>query len=109
MPDDFYCDEALSGKTPVRIVQETDRVLAFHHTRPHWAVHIVVVPKRHIPSLTNIGPDDEPLLTELLRVVRDVAAMVELEQGGAHVVTNLGKYQESKHLHFHVGAGDIRR
>ena len=109
MPDDFYCDEALSGKTPVRIVQETDRVLAFHHTRPHWAVHIVVVPKRHIPSLTNIGPDDEPLLTELLRVVRDVAAMVELEQGGARVVTNLGKYQESKHLHFHVGAGDIRR
>ena len=109
MPDDFYCDEALSGKTPVRIVQETDRVLAFHHTRPHWAVHIVVVPKRHIPSLTDIGPDDEPLLTELLSVVRDVAAMVELEQGGARVVTNLGKYQESKHLHFHVGAGDIRR
>lgn len=108
MPDDFYCDEALSGKTPVRIVRETGKVLAFHHTRPHWAVHIVVVPKQHIPSLTTLGAEDEPLLLELLRVVSDIAAVVEREQGGAHVVTNLGKYQESKHLHFHVGAGEVR-
>ena len=50
----------------------------------------------------------EPLLLELLRVVSDIAAVVEREQGGAHVVTNLGKYQESKHLHFHVGAGEVR-
>ena len=71
-------------------------------------MHIVVVPKQHIPSLTTLGADDEPLLLELLRVVSDIAAVVEREQGGAHVVTNLGKYQESKHLHFHVGAGEVR-
>jgi len=46
-------------------------------------------------------------LLDLLRVVREVAATVENAQGGAHVVTNLGKYQDSKHLHFHVGAGEV--
>jgi hypothetical protein len=39
MTNDFYCDEALSGRTPVKVVRETDGVLAFHHTRPYWAVH----------------------------------------------------------------------
>ena len=46
---------ARSGRTHVEVVMENDDVLAFHHTRPHWAVHIVVVPKVHIPSLTNLG------------------------------------------------------
>jgi histidine triad (HIT) family protein len=36
--------------------------------------------------------------------VKAVAAMLVAEHGGAHVVTNLGKYQDSKHFHVHVGA-----
>ena len=82
-------------------------VLAFHHTRPHWAVHIVVVPKVHIPSLTNLGGHNVELVYRLLDVVRDVAAEVEREHGACRVVTNLGRYQDSKHLHFHVGSGEI--
>ena len=39
---DFYCEQVLSGKTRVEVVLETENVLAFHHTRPHWPVHIVV-------------------------------------------------------------------
>lgn len=40
MASDFYCDEALSGRTPVSVVRETPHVLAFHHTRPYWPVHV---------------------------------------------------------------------
>lgn len=108
MNSDFYCDEALSGRTPVDVVRDTDNVLAFHHTRPHWRIHIVVVPKRHIPSLTDLGGHDMSLVHELLDVVRDVAAEVESQYGACRVVTNLGKYQDSKHLHFHVGFGERR-
>ncbi len=104
MTADFYCDEALSGHTPVEVVHETEHVLAFRHTRPHWRVHVVVVPKQHVPSLLDLGESPPALLHELLAVVRDVAAGVAAEHGGAHVLTNVGKYQESKHLHFHVGA-----
>jgi histidine triad (HIT) family protein len=105
MTDDFYCDEVLSGRTQVEIVTETDNVLAYHHTRPFWPTHIVVIPKRHVASLLTIEAQDEPLLLELLRVVREVAAIVMEKHGACRVLTNLGDYQDSKHLHWHVSAG----
>lgn len=106
MSDDFYCDEVLSGRTEVRRVLETENVLAFHHTRPFWPVHIVVIPRRHVPSLLALeeGADDA-LLLELMGAVRRVAAEVVAEHGACRVVTNLGRYQDSKHLHWHVGSG----
>ena len=86
---------------------ETEDVLAFHHTRPYWALHIVVIPKVHIPSLTDLGGHSVELLHRLMDVVRQVASQVEREHGACRVITNLGEYQDSKHLHFHVGFGEI--
>ena len=102
-------DEALSGGTPVAVVVETADVLAFHHTRPFWPVHIVVVPKQHVPSLTNLGGFDESIVPKVPAGVLRVAADVEAEHGAARVLTNLGSYQDSKHLHFHVSSGDPLR
>ena len=109
MTSDFYCDEVLSGRTEVDVVKETSDVLAYHHTRPFWPVHIVVIPKLHVPSLTDLGDGDEALLVKLLAVAREVAAQVEDEHGKARVLTNLGEYQDSKHLHFHVNSGEPLR
>jgi histidine triad (HIT) family protein len=106
MSTDFYCDEALSGRTPVEVVAESANVFAFRHTRPHWQSHVVVVPRTHIESL--LSPElSEELLLELLAVVRQVATEMAAASGGAHVVTNIGVYQDSGHLHFHVGAGPL--
>ena len=88
---------------------ETPEVLAFRHTRPFWPVHIVVVPKRHVPSLIDLGDTDESLLHKVLAVVRQVADQVTRENGACRVLTNLGRYQDSKHLHFHVNAGEPLR
>ncbi|HUR97980.1 MAG TPA: HIT domain-containing protein, partial [Pyrinomonadaceae bacterium] len=63
--EDFYCDEVLSGRTPVEKVLETENVLAYHHTRPFWEIHIVVIPKTHVDSLLRVEDD---LLVELLGV-----------------------------------------
>jgi histidine triad (HIT) family protein len=103
--DDFYCDEVLSGRTPVRKVLETDQVLAYHHTRPFWPVHIVVIPKRHIASLLTLDLAD-PLLREMIAVIQQVAVRVVEERGACRVLTNMGEYQESKHLHWHVCWGE---
>ena len=105
MSNDFYCDEVLSGRTPVKKVFETETVLAYYHTRPYWEVHIVVIPKRHVDSLLADDLDDA-LLLDLLHVIQRVSAQMVAEHGACHVVTNLGDYQESKHLHWHVGSGD---
>ncbi len=106
MTHDFYCDEVLSGSTPVVRVRETPTVLAFRHTRPAYPVHIVVIPKRHIASLIALTPADDALLLELLHVIREIAARVTAEQGACRVITNLGDYQESKHLHWHIVSGE---
>jgi len=105
--EDFYCENVLSGKIPVEKVTETENVLAYKHTRPYWPVHIVVIPKVHIDSLLTI--DDPKLLLEIMDVVRKVANNVVQEFGACRVVTNLGRYQESKHLHWHIGAGEPLR
>lgn len=81
-------------------------MLAYHHTRPYWPVHIVVIPKIHVPSLVELGDAGVTILADLLEVVREVAAEVCERQGAARVLTNLGDYQDSKHLHFHVNHGD---
>jgi histidine triad (HIT) family protein len=109
MTEDFYCDEVLSGQTAVKVVRETDNVLAYHHTRPFWPVHIVVIPKRHISSLVTLEEADDLILLEMLRVVREVAKQVLAVHGACRVLTNLGKYQDSKHLHWHVSSGETMR
>ncbi len=103
--DDFYCDVALADVGALDVVEETDQVLAYHHTRPYRPVHVVVIPKRHVASLTTLTADDEPLVRDLFAVVQRVAAQVESEHGAAAVLTNLGEYQDSKHLHVHVLSG----
>jgi histidine triad (HIT) family protein len=109
MTSDFYCDEALSGNTPIKKVLETDNVLAFHHTRPFYPVHIVVIPKRHIGSLLTLEDRDQDLLFEMLDIVKQVATTVVTEHGACRVLTNLGNYQDSKHLHWHVAFGEPLR
>jgi histidine triad (HIT) family protein len=107
--NDFYCDVALPNIAALDVVHDGEGVLAFHHTRPFWPVHIVVVPKRHVPSLTDPEGADDALARELLAVVQDVASAVETTHGAARVLTNLGTYQDSKHLHVHVSSGDPLR
>ncbi len=105
MAEDFYCENVLSGKIEVNIIFETADVLAYHHTRPFWETHIVVIPKRHISSLITMSDTDDEILSSLFKVIRKVASAVVEEAGAARVLTNLGKYQESKHLHFHIYSG----
>ncbi|AIQ57811.1 HIT family protein [Paenibacillus borealis] len=109
MTEDFYCDEVLSGKIEVRKVIETDNVLANHHTRPFYPVHIVAIPKRHISSLITLQDSDNDLLLELIGVIKQVAAQVTGEYGACRVSTNLGNYQDSKHLHWHISYGEPLR
>jgi histidine triad (HIT) family protein len=104
--EDFYCEEVLSGRVSVRKVLETDNVLAYHHTRPFYPVHIVTIPKQHISSLITLEQGDNELLIELIDIVKQVASLVVSEYGACRVLTNLGEYQDSKHLHFHVAYGE---
>ncbi|HEY9265528.1 MAG TPA: HIT domain-containing protein [Microlunatus sp.] len=103
--DDFYCDVAIPDPHQLDVVYQDELVLAFHHTRPYWRTHIVVVPIRHIASLATVTSADEQIARRLLEVVQSIAAETERTTGAAGVLTNLGEYQDSKHLHIHVHSG----
>lgn len=107
--DDFYCDVAIPGVTQLRVEHDDEWVLAFHHTRPFWANHVVVVPKKHIASLTTATAEDEEPMRRLFLVVQNLARELEQRDGAASVLTNLGRFQDSKHLHVHIHNGDRLR
>ena len=106
--DDIYCDLILPGHLPVQVVHETESVLAFRHTRPSWPLHIVVLPKEHVPSLLALDPSS-PLVRDCLEVIQTVSKDLLGQYGALGVLTNLGAYQDSKHLHWHLYSGKLRQ
>ncbi|MEK7952730.1 HIT domain-containing protein [Luteolibacter soli] len=103
MAGDFYCDSVLSGRVPVTVVAETDRVLAFEHTRPTWEMHVVIIPKQHIARLVDVT--DSTLLSELLEVAVSIIRERGLAETNYKIITNGGSYQSTPHLHIHLVSG----
>jgi histidine triad (HIT) family protein len=103
---DFYCDEVLSGKTPVTVVAETGAVLAFEHTRPYWPVHVVVIPKQHIASLAALKEGEMEVVREMMEVAAALCRELTAKYGGCRLSTNCGDHQTTKHLHFYIHSGE---
>jgi len=106
MTDCVFC-RIIKKEIPSRIVHEDDETLAFEDLHPQAPVHILVVPKKHIDSLSNITKTDQPLLGSLLAAVNKLAAARNLTRTGFRTVINAGPDggQTVCHLHVHLLAG----
>lgn len=102
--EDIYCQQIIPGKLKVDIVFETELVMAFHHTRPYWEQHVVIIPKVHIDSLSTY-PNDARLNQDFFEAIRVVTKIFEDQYGGCRISSNVGDYQTSKHLHWYVHYG----
>lgn len=89
------------------MVEETPSVLAFKDVHPQAPVHILVVPKRHIPRLMDVGVEDSLLLGDIHRVIQSVARKLNVADAGFRVAVNNGAFagQAVDHLHYHVLGG----
>ena len=96
----------IDGEIPAKIVYQDDRCLAFHDIAPQAPTHVIVIPKKELPSLNEIAEEDAPLVGHLLVVIRKLAKELKLD-GGYRVVVNCGPDagQSVDHLHFHLLAG----
>ena len=101
----LFCD-VVAGKIPAKIVTDEPDAIAFHDIRPVSPTHVLVIPKKHIESLSESTADDAALLGRLLVVARETAAKLGLTQG-FRVVINNGEHggQTVGHLHLHVLGG----
>ena len=96
----------IDREIPAKIVHEDDRCLAFEDVNPQAPVHILVIPKKEIPSLGHLTAADAALAGHLLVVVQKLAADRGLADG-YRVVANCGPDagQSVPHLHFHLLGG----
>lgn len=102
---DFYCEEAISGKTRVDKLYESENVLAFYHTKPAYEIHIVIVPKKHIHDILDLNKSDEKIVFEIIEAAKQLTGSLDLEKG-VRFITNVGKFQDTPHLHFHLVCGE---
>jgi histidine triad (HIT) family protein len=93
----------IDGEIPAKIIYQDDKCLAFHDISPQAPTHVIVIPRKEIPSLAAVADEDAALIGHLLVVIRNLAKQLKLDQG-FRVVNNCGPYggQTVDHLHFHL-------
>ena len=96
----------IDREIPAKIVYEDDQCLAFEDVNPQAPVHLLVIPKKEIPSVNEVGEADTALVGHLFVVLRKLAAEKGIS-AGYRVVTNtgVGAGQSVPHLHFHLLGG----
>jgi histidine triad (HIT) family protein len=96
----------IDREIPAKIAYEDEHCLAFEDIHPAAPTHLIVIPKRAIPSVDGVGEADEAVVGHLFAAMRTIAAQRGI-RNGYRVVTNCGRDagQEVMHLHFHMLAG----
>ena len=106
MADCIFC-KIVAGEIPCRKVYEDEKVFAFEDIHPMAPVHVVIIPKRHVATLMDVGPAEEPDFQAVMAVAREVARIKGLAQRGFRVVINCNSEggQTVFHLHAHLLGG----
>lgn len=100
--DCIFCKIA-KGEIPSTKVYENEDVLAFNDIEPQAPVHIVIIPKAHIPSPADITKDNFEIAGKMFLAASEIAKELKLEKG-FRIVSNCGEDggQSVGHLHFHM-------
>jgi histidine triad (HIT) family protein len=91
---------------PSQVVSETDTLVCFHHPRPEYPIHILLVPKEEIRDLLQLDLENQAFLQDLFAEVRRLVQELSLEQEGYRLILNGGDYQDFPQLHFHLISGE---
>jgi len=95
------------GEIPADIVYQDDDLVAFRDIGPQAPTHILIIPRKPIPTLNDLTPEDAPLVGKLFLAARRIAAQEGIAEAGYRVVINCnaGAGQTVFHLHLHLLGG----
>jgi len=101
----------VDGSIPAKKVHEDDRIVAFEDVNPQAPVHILIVPRKHIPTGLDLAPEDRELVGDLFLVAARLARENGIASDGYRVVlnTNSAAGQSVFHLHYHLLGGRLLR
>src|SRR5262245_59120875 len=102
----LFC-KIVKKEVPAKILFEEDELLAFHYIKPAAPTHVLVIPKRHVTSLTDVRPEDALLLGKIVAAASRVAEQAGIAESGYRLVINTGPNagQSVFHVHMHVLGG----
>ena len=103
--DCLFC-KIIAGEIPASKVYEDEVLLAFRDINPQAPVHVLVIPKTHIPSLDGVSEENAEIVANIFAKIPEIARLSGV-QNGYRVVSNCGDdaCQSVKHLHFHILGG----
>ncbi len=101
-----FC-KIVNGEIPAKVVYEDDKVMAFHDINPQAPVHILVIPKEHIPTVNDLEEKHKELIGHIFMVIKEIAREMGIAESGYRVLVNCNRDggQEIYHLHFHLLGG----
>ncbi len=104
---DTVFTKIIARQIPADIVYEDEQVLAFRDINPQAPVHVVIIPKRPIPTLNDLTDGDIDLMGRLFLVAKQVAAGLGVAESGYRTLINCNRDggQDIFHVHMHLLAG----
>ena len=91
---------------PVHRLRETETLMAFHHPKPSYSFHVLLVPKKSVASLKDFDSKDTTFLSDLYSTVQSLVD--EFHLAAYRLIVNGGEYQDFPQLHFHL-VSDVQR
>jgi histidine triad (HIT) family protein len=102
----LFC-RIIGHDTTAEFVHEDDLVVAFRDLRPQAPVHLLVMPRKHIPTLNDVTTEDNALIGQMFQVAKKLAMQANVHEKGYRTVFNVnaGAGQSVYHIHLHLLGG----
>lgn len=106
MKDCIFC-KIVDKELPADILYEDNNVIVFKDIKPKAPLHILIVPKKHIPSINHLESEDKELMGEMFLAAKKMAKKQGVAKTGYRLVFDTGKNagQTVDHLHLHLLGG----
>ncbi len=104
--DCIFC-QIVAGKVPSNILYQDEEVIAFPDINPLAPIHLLIIPKRHIPSLAHLSKAELSLIGHMVNVANQLARKEGIAEKGYRLAINCGEQggQLVPHLHMHLLGG----
>ncbi len=110
MSECMFC-QIRDGELPAEVMYSDEQVVAFRDINPQAPLHALIVPRAHIPTLNDLGPEHRELVGHMHLVAAKIAADAGYAERGYRVLFNCnrGAGQSVYHIHLHVLGGRLFR
>ena len=104
--DCIFC-QIVAGKVPAETVYQDEEVIAFPDINAQAPVHMLIIPRKHIPSLAHLSEDDTPRIGHMVNIANQLAKREDILESGYRLAINCGGQggQMVPHLHMHLLGG----